>query len=132
MSFNTPLFKKIREIISVKPELFDMASFENGGNSECGTTRCIAGWAIHLETGEPLYDDEGDFTAPVHELADRLGVRADPEDLGRELLGLSRSEAARLFYIDDEAGTRFVELAAQGREAEALEVLDEDDKGGEW
>lgn len=126
MSFNTPLFKKIHEIINLKPELFDMASFEGDSSSECGTTRCIAGWAIRLETGKPLYDDEGEFTAPTHELADRLGVTVAPEDLGRELLGLPVDVASRLFYVNDGVGARFVELAAEGREAEALEVLDED------
>jgi hypothetical protein len=40
--YNYDMFKRIFEQISNHPEYFDMSSWE------CGTTKCIAGWACFL------------------------------------------------------------------------------------
>lgn len=135
MAFNTELFRKIHEVIAPAPgviawDLFNMSTWEDGDNS-CGTTRCVAGWAIHYATdGAPLYNPSGTgHSAAVVNLAIRLGAgrynddTVDLEDLGAKILGLEGSDR-QLFYVDEERAVDFVLLAAQGREDEASEVLD--------
>jgi len=41
---NTDLFRKIHDQITTHPESHDQGDWE----SPCGTTRCVAGWALHL------------------------------------------------------------------------------------
>ena len=130
---NTELFRKINEVIApagvIAWDLFNMGAWE-GVNASCGTTRCVAGWAIHFEIGGgPLYKDDGlSLADSVYDLADRIGARryaegmVDFEDLAAILLGLGIYERS-LFYADEETAAEFVALAAEGREDEAREVL---------
>lgn len=133
MALNIELFQKIHDVISVEERGFDMANWEDGARNGCGTTRCVAGWAINLTTGEPLYIDGGDYHhESVIELAKSLGTHvqdvgdgseeADLEALGGKLLGLEPDDRS-LFYAGNERAAKFVELAAQGLEGEAIEVL---------
>lgn len=134
---NIELFGKIDEVISPRPGridslAFNMDSWEDDSYS-CGTTRCVAGWAIYFATGEAsVYDRSGRHSNSVLELAGSLGTwlydtddayEADLEDLAAKLLGLSRQER-RLFYTSEEVAAEFVHLAAQGKLDEAREVLD--------
>lgn len=125
---NTELFAKIHEVITVEPQKFDMNSWEN--ENVCGTTRCIAGHAIHLKTGQPLYSRDGSPHQSVDDLARSLGIRVDEESNGdfeyiaTKLLDLNPSRAGGLFYTDDERARQFVHLAALGYDAEALSLLD--------
>lgn len=122
---NTELFRKINDVISRDRGGLNMDSWEN----VCGTTRCVAGWAIYFEAGEvPLYaDSTGRYSDGVRELAARVGVSMCDSPffarLGAKLLGLRCSE---LFYVDDDLAARFVALAAEGRDEEALALLEED------
>lgn len=118
---NTELFKKIDDIISVRPTEFDMDSWENGDG--CGTTRCAAGWAINLTTNQPLYDSNNNLHQSVYDLAARLGVDADFQQLGAKLLGLTTYESS-LFYVDGDRAARFIKLAGQGKHYEARAALD--------
>lgn len=104
---------------------FAMDTFENtndpndAAGRECGTTLCIAGWAVAL----------GDRKRYVrHAMAERgdnpfnRELITDWEGEGRELLGLSASEANRLFLpVDDEGDTyNFEEITV----AQATAVLE--------
>lgn len=117
---NTALFGQINDIIAAEPRKLSMDSWEG---SPCGTTRCMAGWAVHLTTGKPLYDDGGEHHPSVRELAERLGVDDDFEEIGAALLDLDPDDAAVIFYVDSERGAEFIRLAAQGLEREALNLL---------
>lgn len=125
---NTELFKKIENIINTQPESFDVDTWETQGQSGCGTTRCEAGWAIYLTTGQPLKasrDTQGVIrpSQATRDLAVQLGVRADFSLIASKLLGLTPNEGASLFYAPGNVVVRFTRLAAQGKDAEARMVL---------
>lgn len=126
---NQELFKQIHDTISTKPEQFGMSDWEftNYAN-ECGTTRCVAGWAIHLTTGQPLYKRNGDKHESFRELADRLGLEPDVETVGATLLELDLEDAQIAFYMGEGRAAKFVKLASEGNETAALNVLDYDDR----
>ncbi len=120
---NTELFKKIHKQITEHPEAHDQGSWE-GKRPACGTTRCVAGWALHFATdgAEVFHRNEYSvvdaFSPEVEALAERLGVRMGslhPGQIARPLLGLTGQEAAGLFYADDEQALTLVTLAATGR-----------------
>lgn len=119
---NTELFKKIDDTIQAQPGSFDMSGWES---TACGTTRCMAGWAIHYTTGRPLRRAPGRTHPSVIRLAAELDVVAEFEEVGAKLLGLSEEESSTAFYMDDRFARRFIHLAAQGLHAEAREVLAE-------
>jgi hypothetical protein len=79
---------------------FDMSDW--GSKNECGTTACIAGWAL-LESGyrvktakeENEYGErESVFYAPS-------GKPVDPFSAAQRLLGLKYNQASRLFHDDE-------------------------------
>lgn len=133
---NTELFQKIHEVISPRPDLLRMHDWESiDGSGECGTTRCIAGWAVHLTTGEPLFHlvPDGDGLEMEHPsvlaLSDRLGLgpldRRNFEMIGARLLGLDTDTARVVFYdADDDRAREFVRLAAAGEDDAALGLLE--------
>jgi len=127
---NRELFQKIHEQISAHPDTHYQGSWETG----CGTTRCVAGWAIHLTTGAPVFGSDGRVSAQTRALAAEYGTRdAGPggwhagymvADLAQELLGLSQPEAGRLFLADDDYNAaKAVEAYAEGRDDVAREFL---------
>lgn len=134
---NTELFRKIDEVIAVdgvEPDYatLEMGSWEDDSNT-CGTTRCVAGWGIHLTTGKPLYDGTGDLDPSVIELANKHGVEVrdmgpgigkavDFEVLGAKILDLEGGEKA-VFYVNEETAVKFVHYAAQGKKDVARSVL---------
>jgi hypothetical protein len=131
---NTELFKKIYETIAqdgvVDSSKFDMDTWECNliHSASCGTTRCVAGWAIHFASGgSRLYSGDLSSPQPVVDLADRHDVLSasgvvDFDRLGADLLGLDRDEKS-LFYVDEERALQFVRLAAQGDRTGARAVL---------
>ncbi len=127
---NQELFKKIDGIITPAPELLHMDSWEE--DNVCGTTRCITGWAIYLTTGAPLYGRDGHQSGATLALARRLGVEVKEAIAGREYVEIDELGAAVLelapaekaaFYVDNDRGARFVELAAAGDEEGARSLL---------
>lgn len=94
-----PLAKKVLHQITSEPETFSMASFFG----RCGTTACIAGWALILsgefERNERGYLDYEGYTG-IH---------------GARLLGLPTEEAGTLFYLPNkkDAIARLRELISE-------------------
>ncbi|MFF5973674.1 hypothetical protein ACFY7C_19315 [Streptomyces sp. NPDC012769] len=88
MTYNTDLMLQVRNQIRMEPERHRQAAFE----SFCGTTRCIAGWAIFIATGQQV------------DVACNLGTSywQHPETVGAKLLGLNEKEAGAIFYELDE------------------------------
>jgi len=102
---NRDLFKRIRDRIREHPEWHDNWGWERT-DPECGTTRCVAGWAIHFQN--PTQD--------IGETQRQLGYRRYSQ-AGRDLLGLTKEEAEYLFYNDNEEAMAMVEhFAENGRE----------------
>jgi hypothetical protein len=123
---NTKLFEKVRK--STDDGRLEMRGWEFRREEACGTTRCMAGWAIYHTTGEELYQWTLDGSTKRHapsvtRLAEELGVPDGFEEIGGELLGLTPDEAGTAFYMDDDYAARFIALAAEGREEAARQVL---------
>jgi hypothetical protein len=144
---NSALFQKIHEIVTAQPDSFSMNTWEAGPHTrdigQCGTVRCMAGWAIHLSTEQPLYECRGD-SLRVHSSVDALAEELEiDEELGSasafspvaaELLGLTPEDAGVVFHMDDEHGLEFISKAAAGDEDGAYAVLSdwEADGGDDW
>ncbi len=69
--FNRELFQKIHDQITGHPETHNQDSWE----SLCGTTRCVAGWAVHFTNGENRL------------WGDVLTITPETGDVIREVLG---------------------------------------------
>jgi hypothetical protein len=113
---NTELFRKIDEVIQNTPEQHYQGTWES--TNECGTTRCIAGWAVHLTTGAPVYDCHGGPTRESAQLASSLGVH-DPHHIAaiaRRLLDITPEQAGKLFFATEEHARQIVRAVATGGE----------------
>jgi hypothetical protein len=88
---NLPLFAKIRDQITAHPELHEQSDFEYPSN--CGTSRCVAGWAILLDA-----HGRGEQIDSFRESSDYLVDDRSPSDFARQLLGLTYAEADYLFF----------------------------------
>lgn len=123
-TYNRELFQKIHDIIDAKPDVLAMDSWENRG-ADCGTTRCVAGWAISLTTQTELADGYR-FHSAVLALAEEYGIPIPGMPypaLARRLLGLSADEAGCLFYTDEETAAEIVRLMADGQFEEASALM---------
>lgn len=110
MTVNVELFRKIRDRIAQYPESFDMNNWEAvGEGTGCGTTRCVAGWALFYHHGE----------TPLHEIVPRVSYSVD----AAEVLGIDARTADGLFYCPEAVAEEVVELFAAGDEAAAQAVL---------
>jgi hypothetical protein len=118
MAVNKKMFQEIYEFIMQFPELHYQGSWETdpAHTGNCGTTRCIAGWATWIGARDAkLLSRKRDMTSiGIREaLADRLGLREghlDDEEyyyayhhsdyavLGGQLLGLTGEQAQSLFH----------------------------------
>ena len=105
---NVDLMLQVRDQITSHPETHFQGMFERDhhvlDNGSCGTTRCIAGWAIFFATGNTV-QKECFAWPPLSQM------EKHPEGMGAKLLGLTDDEAHKLFYQMDEH--------------KALELLDE-------
>lgn len=131
---NVDMFKRIQDIIIANPERHNQSYFEMGGVG-CGTTRCVAGWAIHLWGQDngiagTIGDIEEEYIAEVGaedlieaqdiDVPDYLGngERADwidTEHVGAHILGLDEDQSYGLFFnMDDDDALRMVKEYAQG------------------
>lgn len=131
------LFGRIDKIIQARPEEFGMEGWElrrptiivdhRVAMDSCHTTRCVAGWAIHLTA-----TDQGSQANSLHDMLKELVGQnefGDPahhyERAARELLGLTHRESSRLFYTSDERGARLVHAYATGGRPAAMELFRE-------
>lgn len=113
---NIPLFQKIHAQITRDPSSHYQGSWET-----CGTSRCIAGWAVHFEAHGDVYEynDSGRATGWSTQVQTLFDSRDDLEDwwsvsrLGMHLLGLTVDQASRLFYADEYDAAEAVRLAAE-------------------
>ncbi len=96
---NTKLLLEIKEKILLMPRNFKMSAFFstileyadkelNRIPDNCGTTCCIAGWAISLQTEEKT---------PLAGKMFKYRTDGLNEDLGAQYLDLTSSQAVRLF-----------------------------------
>jgi len=141
MAVNVEMFKKIRDQIKRDPKAFQMADWEaslaedvaafaddfdvefydaNRGGwdtapaSECGTARCVAGWAIYFEA-----ESRGlNLSLPLGQLKSQIAEQegfvygATFEELGERILGLDGRTS--LFYKDEEEAYEIVNEYAEG------------------
>lgn len=109
------MFQRVNSILIEFPELHRQQYWQEGDtaiNNSCGTTRCVAGWAVWLKATdlELISRKRDDVTRDVlHSVAASVGVDTedkygDPKDLdslyqevGAKLLGLDYDEAHSLF-----------------------------------
>lgn len=123
MSINQKMFGEIHQLLTEFPELHRQSAWETdpAHTGRCGTTRCVAGWAVWLGAKEAgLLDRKRQFTDDTvrERLADHLGVeqsdfeedwylgdytRTDYPVLGAKLLGLVGGQAHSLFHDHDDA-----------------------------
>jgi hypothetical protein len=95
---NRELFQKIHDVISVSPGRLDMTSWEDS-EGYCGTTRCIAGWAIHLTTGKPLFAEGLDGYPALHESVARLAGDAGINPAAHSMSQVIQEVAANLLAL---------------------------------
>lgn len=109
MPYNVDLMLQVREQITAYPETHDQDSYES--NYGCGTTRCIAGWAIFFHKGvqESIYEGRSEDSHPWR--------YRDSDGIAAELLGLDDDEADSLFHCmdDDRAVNRLDALIEKGK-----------------
>lgn len=93
MTINTELFQKIYDQITQHPETHDQGHFE--AEWHCGTTRCIAGWAVIMHYGlYSLYDSN----VPMRGRITDSGYLSGTANTAAGILGLSDDQAHELFY----------------------------------
>lgn len=120
---NIELFRKIDEVIQNAPEKHYQGAWESA--NKCGTTRCIAGWAVALTTGAPLFDRFGNPTRETSQVAREVGLSDgfNIGAIGRRLLDLTPQQASRLFFTGKETARDAVRCFAAGDEEGGLAVL---------
>lgn len=117
MTANRELAQKVLDQINRDPQSFDMNSWEDWAppgtpyydpeageyalRTECGTTRCGAGWAIHIWASENEINTNRNLMRVMSDVALRHDIRIPAYDtVGRVLLGLKSSE---VFYFQPES-----------------------------
>jgi len=135
---NTELFKKIRDQIKRDPKTFDMEAWatdlslevdemgeylhtyydpntgreEEINASECGTIRCVAGWAIHFEAERLGMDVNRHLRDVMKDLAKALDIDWGYEAVAEHILGI---DGYGLFYKESDEAYRIVDDYAEGR-----------------
>ncbi|MFF8831343.1 hypothetical protein [Streptomyces sp. NPDC015131] len=104
MTYNVDLMLQVRNHIKMRPETHYQGLWETH-TADCGTARCIAGWAIYLATGKSVEEIEA------------VGIAATAADL----LGLSLIEAVGVIDENGDYNGLFYEMD----EGNALAKLDE-------
>ncbi|MFF8831322.1 hypothetical protein [Streptomyces sp. NPDC015131] len=116
---NRELFQKIHDQITMHPQTHDQGGWDSGPDI-CGTTRCVAGWAMHFLNPNQRTDTtarELALAAGVFEDDNLITTSVAYEVGGAKALGLTDSEAGDLFYSADNRARRMVELyALKGRD----------------
>lgn len=107
---NRELMIRVRDQITQHPETHDQAHWGRRGPS-CGTTRCIAGWAVHFGLPESDQNWEDELLGGGAQLESAFDVERDIELVAADLLGISYNQADKLFFEWDNV--------------EALALLDE-------
>lgn len=127
MKRNIELLTKVRDLVKNEPAKLDMSLWGavsadlvefNGGYKarvSCGTTACVAGWAVQLAGDKLLIDedhydddypklgseDEYEKVFTVGQSVAKNGRILDIEERARKLLGLTEDETNVLFFAPD-------------------------------
>lgn len=138
MTPNTELFRRVHESIEKHPFRFVMNTWSDtgavpggdvydwrtgeytvAGEGECGTTYCVAGWALYH------HDPAANIADTAREIVggDVCG------EAGAELLGLDGRRARKLFTTDEETADWIVRLFAAGSNDAAFAAIDDIDEG---
>lgn len=103
---NVKLLRRIQRIIVKRYKQIDMGSwFDTNPDHEvpmCGTTACIAGWAVTLH--RPSLKAKPSLAAKfVHSRSETIGFGQSyyMTTIAVDILGLGCEQAARLFYISN-------------------------------
>lgn len=147
MTINTELFQKIHDQIVAHPEHHNQATYEEDvarelrfitqgeegedyaeavkeathrrdGGDICGTTRCVAGWALHF------HNPEQGINQTAAEVLDEAGTdggySGDLFEGARLLLGISVEQADDLFDggLDETKAVEMVRRYAAGEDVE--------------
>lgn len=94
---NVPLLRKLRDTIAADPEHHDQNWFRMSGLRDCGATYCAAGFVVELTGG--VWTERLDVIPPDMPMR----VPEHPAHYAQRMLGLSATEADRLFYGTDDA-----------------------------
>lgn len=118
--YNVDLMLEIKAAIESNPTAHDQKYWVRDTNV-CGTTRCIAGWAIHLAGGYELMWSTEQFGNDSVTVADfaygASGVRYEIADLAAAEMGLNEDEMYDLFWTGDNEGAlaKLDELIEKGK-----------------
>jgi len=109
---NVKLLRRIQRVIKKRADQFDMNTWFNKDStaSHCGTTACLAGWALTLagrkshQLASPLKIARG-LCQGFNENFDSIGVIGGERNYtiavkGATELGLDYNQAEKLFYIN--------------------------------
>lgn len=103
---NNEALREVMIHVTYEPRRLDMGNWASTSQeSPCGTTACIAGWAVILRGNLPVVISADKMHLPP-------GRSAEWE--GRELLGLTELEAARLFHVWNDEVWEVVEDITKG------------------
>ena len=112
MARNIELLTKVRDLVIKTPDRLEMGSwgtvaedlveFDDGHKAKvsCGTTACVAGWAVQLHGYKFIVDAENRELDGAYFVTDCVagnGRVMDIDEKARKLLGLTPEEADFLF-----------------------------------
>ncbi len=141
---NIELLTKIRNLIATQPDKLNMNSwsmidrnllgemeYEDTAKIDCGTTQCIAGWAVQLSGWkflvrgfEVLVADEAEEpVVHVSYCVARNGRTAMVDQKARQLLGITPEESFFLFL--DVENDRAIEALDMFIAGESLDLMQE-------
>ncbi len=142
---NIELLTKIRDLIASEPDKLNMNSWsaidrnllgefdydEGTAKIDCGTTQCIAGWAVQMSgwkflvRGYDVLASDEDDEAVVHAswCVARNGRTAMVDEKAREFLGITPEEGFFLFL--DVENDRAIEALDMFIAGEPLDVMQE-------
>ncbi len=93
---NIPLLRKTMEYIEANPLEWDQSSWAS--NTPCGTTMCFAGTAAFLAGADLMLDLPGVSGSEACKTPEGDFLAID--EYARQQLGLTASQADRIFYSD--------------------------------
>lgn len=134
------MFKRILKQIELNPKSFHMAEWEHRfgtmdvyeisiynpatgesgyvSTAECGTTRCVAGWAVFFDAVDKGVNVTNRYLYQISRDANGNSLiwdYVDYQGLGANILDISHEEADDLFHTDNETAYHMVKEYAEGR-----------------
>lgn len=126
---NVEMIRRVRDHIVDHPEQHDQRDYK----SKCGTTQCVAGWALTF-SGYTTYHIRGwDDLSSFWSWSDPSGETALARPAAREVLGLDEFEANVLFLgADNQEAVQILNNLLAGRRGDdacgfVVEFEDADD-----